>query len=372
MINKSYIKKLIRPVAIQLRKLKWHLDYFKDTFGKMPDDFREVSELNFQEPLIEISKAKSLQKENEVAYEIHENVERKFDITVIIPVYNSEKYVEQCINQVNGSKYRVELIVIDDGQTDNSLEIIKKLRDKNINSIDRFLVVQQDNSGAQSARNKALDLQSGEYVLFLDSDDYLTANTIDKLLDTAYKNQSDIVQMQYQLLYQNNTLQKPQLNIRDNYSETNELKEMLKYPGYNGMKLYKSSLFVNVRFPEGFWYEDTIIHLVIFPKCRKFQCISHVGYIYRQNENGITLQMKGSRKCLDAVRIMPLVIDIMIKNGIEFNDDIQCELKDTLQKVLIKRIRWMSDKELRCIYSYCKPYLQGMQYHSWRGSDMSC
>lgn len=366
------MKMLIRPIVIQLRKFKWHLDYFKDTFGKMPKDFEAVPELNFQEKLVEISEIKSLQNVNNYAGKDCVSVEKKFDITVIIPVYNTERYIEQCINQVSSDKYKIELIAIDDGQTDKSLEILEKIKDKNINNIDRFLIIHQNNSGAQAARNKALDLQQGEYVLFLDSDDYLAANTIDVLLDTAYKHKSDIVQMQYQLLYQNDTLQKPQLDIVNNYSDTNDLKEMLKYPGYNGMKLYRSSLFVNVRFPEGFWYEDTIIHLVIFPKCKKFQCINHVGYIYRQNDSGITLQMKGNRKCLDAVRIISSVIDIMVSNNIEFNDAIQCELKDTLQKVLIKRIRWMNDKELRCIYLYCKPYLQGMQYHSWKGSDMQC
>lgn len=367
------LKRLLRPLVFKIRRLKWKLGYLRDTFGKMPSDFSAVPELCGQVLLSSPTKSKTPESREINSANLVGNVAKqpkKFDITVIVPVYNAEKYIEQCLMQVKSSKYKVELIVVDDGQSDKSLDVINKLKEFNTNELDRFLVMHQDNSGAQVARNRALDLQQGEYLLFLDSDDYLTDNTIDILLDTAYKNNQDIVQMEYQLLYSDGNTVNSKLCGNNSYSETSNLQEMFKYPGYNGMKLYRSELFINTRFPEGFWYEDTIIHLVIFPKCRKFQCIQHLGYVYRQNNAGITLQMKGNRKCLDACRIMPIVIDIMEENNIDFDADILQEIKYTLQTVLIKRVRWMNDNELRCIYKYCEPYLQGMQYHQWKGSDL--
>lgn len=336
----------------------------------MPNSYKELEDLQNTDELIDYKTANKLEINlnkfvDTQKIELHK--ENCADITVIVPVYNSEMYIEQCIRQVNSSKYKVELIVVDDGQTDKSLEIIQRLQDKNELNIFKFIVLSQKNSGAQCARNKALDIQTGTYIMLLDSDDYLTPGTIDKMLDIAYSENDDIVQMNYSLLYEQN-IKDSGIDMRD--IVVTRQKEMFKCPGYGCMKLYKRDLFSNVRFPVGFWYEDTIVHLVLFAKCKKLRCTSYVGYVYRQNEKSITLQMKGNRKCLDACKVMNPVIQIMLMNNIKFTDDILDEIKVTLQSVLVKRLRWMKDKEMRCVYLYCKPYLKGMQYHEWKGSDL--
>ena len=99
-------------------------------------------------------------------------------VSVIIPVHNSSKYIQECINSVINQTYKnLEIIVIDDKSTDNSVEIIKSIRDKRIKSIEL-----KENVGAALARNKGIELSTGDYICFLDSDDYWYHKKIEKQL----------------------------------------------------------------------------------------------------------------------------------------------------------------------------------------------
>lgn len=117
---------------------------------------------------------------------------RKMDVkvSVIIPVYNAEKYLRQCLDSViNQSLREIEIICVDDGSTDGSREILKRYAEKD----KRLTVLPQENSGPGVARNKGLDHASGEYVMFLDADDWFELDMLEKLVQSAEKNSSDIV-----------------------------------------------------------------------------------------------------------------------------------------------------------------------------------
>lgn len=111
-------------------------------------------------------------------------------VTVIVPVYNLEKYIQKCIESLIGQTYRdTEIIVIDDGSSDNSPEILSELQGKH----PKIKVITQENSGVCAARNKGIAESTGDYILFVDGDDYLDTDYIDRLVDTALRNDSDLV-----------------------------------------------------------------------------------------------------------------------------------------------------------------------------------
>ena len=110
-------------------------------------------------------------------------------VSVIVPVYNTQDYLNECIDSVlNQSLADFELICIDDGSTDASLEILKDYEKKD----NRIQVFSQKNSGLAASRNAGLNVAQGEYVLFLDSDDYLKSDTLEKLYNQAIENNLDL------------------------------------------------------------------------------------------------------------------------------------------------------------------------------------
>lgn len=111
-------------------------------------------------------------------------------VSVIVPVYNLEKYIQKCIESLIGQTYKdTEIIVIDDGSSDKSPEILSDLQSKH----PKVKVITQENSGVCAARNQGIAESTGDYILFVDGDDYLDPDYIDRLVDTALRNDSDLV-----------------------------------------------------------------------------------------------------------------------------------------------------------------------------------
>ena len=111
-------------------------------------------------------------------------------VSVIIPVYNVEKYLEKCVLSVLNQTYKnLEIILVDDGSTDSSSELCEKLKTLD----NRIIVVHKINGGLSDARNAGLNVCKGDYIFFLDSDDYIKSNTIEILTNIMYKDNSDLV-----------------------------------------------------------------------------------------------------------------------------------------------------------------------------------
>ena len=111
-------------------------------------------------------------------------------ISVVIPVYNVEKYLRQCLDSVLNQTYNYfEVIMVDDGSTDSSYDICLEYSERD----DRFKSFHKENGGASSARNYALDKATGEYLFFLDSDDWIEKNTLERLINTVEDNNVDFV-----------------------------------------------------------------------------------------------------------------------------------------------------------------------------------
>jgi glycosyltransferase involved in cell wall biosynthesis len=116
--------------------------------------------------------------------------ECKYDLSLVVPVYNSEKYLERCIKSIvnQKTKFKYEIIFINDGSTDGSEEILNKYR-----LMDNIKLLNQKNTGISGARNKGLTIAEGKYIGFIDNDDYVSHEYVEKLLSRAYLKDADMV-----------------------------------------------------------------------------------------------------------------------------------------------------------------------------------
>ena len=219
-------------------------------------------------------------------------------ISVIVPIYNSEKYLHRCINSIISQTYKnLEIILVDDGSTDNSGMICDQLATQD----ERIRVFHKKNGGLSSARNLGIEVASGDYIAFVDSDDWLADDIYEYCIDLAEKNNCDVID--YNVEFTNGNGTKKAFGTEIKYDiEIIEGKEILrdylmkgqteKAPFTVWRKLYKRHLFETIRFPEGKINEDIVLNYKILKRCNKIACTNKVGYYYFQSEESIT------RNCL--------------------------------------------------------------------------
>lgn len=221
-------------------------------------------------------------------------------ISVIIPVYNTEKYLKRCVDSVINQTYKnLQIILIDDGSTDNSLNICKELG----NFDNRIEVIHTENKGQSAARNLGLSMAKGEYISFVDSDDWIALNLYEMVMKEFVKNKNIEVIDYICELTRNYTTDL----INDNYkieivNEENILENFL-YEGISSQKapfspckkIYKSSCFHNVKFPEGRINEDIIFLYNVMSNIKCMGKCNFVGYYYFQNDHSTTIDIFKSR-----------------------------------------------------------------------------
>ena len=265
------------------------------------------------------------------------NREQSKDVSIILPVYNSEQTIAQCIDSVltQKTKYNYELIIINDGSTDKTRSIIEKYNDNHI------VFINQENRGFSGARNRGIDECAGRYIMFLDSDDYLLGNCIDLMIDNAISHDSDITQASHYSFYDESSNKNYEV-LKDCLIESDTSK-MICNPGYPWAKLYKRELFAKVRFPLDVWFEDTIVTMLLFRMCERVSVLSDVVYAYRINPNGITRTARESEKCIDHYWVMEYCLEQSKKIGL-LNDKVQYEIvKKHMSTLLYRRIGKMDE-----------------------------
>ncbi|MCI8725462.1 MAG: glycosyltransferase [Hungatella sp.] len=209
-------------------------------------------------------------------------------ITVIVPVYNVEKYLDKCVESVIGQTYRaLEIILVDDGSIDRSGIMCDYWKKKD----GRIHVVHKENGGLSSARNAALDICHGDYVLFVDSDDYLDQCAVEIMLDDALKADADIVEVSFCNIYGDRQYVK---------SKGLEMKimntlEAIKYDlGAQGgavsscAKLFRKDIFLTYRFAEGRLHEDHYSIVDILSKAGTIAIEPRPLYYYMHRRESIT------------------------------------------------------------------------------------
>lgn len=206
-----------------------------------------------------------------------ENIE----ISVIIPVYNSEKYIGKCLESLaNQTIKEIEVIIVNDGSTDHTAEIIEQYeREHDL----RIRLFYRENAGQAAARNFAIAKAAGSYIAFMDSDDYVDSDYLQKLYDTARQYQSDVVTCGYRSVKPDGTV------LRTVCVSPFEVVSDYGKPGVFVVwaKIFKTSFIVenHFRFPEGGKiYEDVPFSLETKFKGQNVKAISYIGYNYVQHE----------------------------------------------------------------------------------------
>ncbi|MDK0881995.1 glycosyltransferase family 2 protein [Clostridium perfringens] len=209
-------------------------------------------------------------------------------VSVIIPVYNVQQYIEKCLNSVLEQSYNnIEVIIVNDGSTDNSLSIINNI----ISNKENVKLIVQKNKGLSSARNSGLKFSKGKYIFLLDSDDYIQKDVIDKMVNKAEKDDSDIVIGKYNIIESSNKKNKESTQFLDesiilnNIRALEELFLSNKFHFHAWGKLYKKSLFADIEYPVGRYYEDiaTTYKLIYKSQRISFVNISTCEYIMRKD-----------------------------------------------------------------------------------------
>lgn len=208
------------------------------------------------------------------------------DISIIIPVFNGEKFLKRCLESIiNQSFYNIEIIIVNDGSTDRTLEICKKISEKDR----RFKIINQENAGVSTARNVGLDIASGKYIYFVDADDFVTTDGIYKIFNKAESENLDLVIAGYITNhYEKNIIKLPI------YCENNEnfIYTLLSGKNHSALwcKLFKKDLFNSVRFSKNLSYmEDRALILDLLIKCQpRIGFLMHPIYMYWQDKNSVT------------------------------------------------------------------------------------
>lgn len=214
-------------------------------------------------------------------------------ISIIIPVYQVEKYLRKCLDSVITQTFNdLEIILIDDGSTDTSGKICDEYTKKD----SRIKVIHQENQGLSAARNAGLDIAKGDFIGFVDSDDYIEPAMFENLYHAAIENKADIAICNFHKVDESNKT----LFYSNLKAWTGSSKDFIKQDGirYNYVwhKLYGKGLFENIRFPLGKLWEDIFIMHDIFEAAEIITIIPYIGYNYISNPLGITANRTNEKR----------------------------------------------------------------------------
>ena len=228
-------------------------------------------------------------------------------VSIIVPVYNVEKYLDECLHSISKQTFTsFEVIMIDDGSTDNSSKICKNY----VSNDKRFHYYYQKNSGLSCARNKGLTLSTSDYIYFLDSDDFIESNTLEVLVKIAMRTKADVVVHNINQHYPDGIEKKKIWSIPgDRLLEIDELKEqILIAPCYAVNKLYsKSFLSKNkINFVPNICYEDVPFFVEFFLNNPKVYYTEKYLYNYRVSRPGSITTQKNLRS-LDILKVSKIV-----------------------------------------------------------------
>lgn len=216
-------------------------------------------------------------------------------LSVIVPIYNTAAYLSKCLDSIIGQTYsNLEIILVDDGSPDNSGEICDEYAQKDA----RIRVIHQPNKGLSGARNSGLDMATGEYIAFADSDDYMKPTMYEKLISAAVKENADMVIDDFYMILESGLSRKH--NGLDNSTPQTKIKDMFlrdKLPSYVWNKIYRKHLFDHIRFTKIRGFEDLLIFPHLIQKTRKIAVIHNAGYYYNcLNMGALTAVFNHNRK----------------------------------------------------------------------------
>lgn len=290
-----------------------------------------------------------IEKNNIAAYT--ENIGTKIpEVSVIVPAYNVEKYLTKCLNSlVRQTLTEIEIIIVNDGSTDRTGKIISEYADKD----KRIIFLTQENSGPSVARNKALKIAKGEYVTFVDSDDWIDEDFVEKLYRSAVTNNADIavgtmirkrkISQKYRVHY---TEEKVCSSLQDKINVCH-----IPTCCYSCSRLFRKKLVENREFKEGVYFEDVLWLPEVIKASNILVTVPDTNYYYRVNRNSITKKYCIKRQ-EDAYRAKKYIVEFCDENGIELKKNAKNILKSITYFLGIPVIRTKEQDNIETKYLF--------------------
>lgn len=273
----------------------------------------------------------------------------ELDLSIIIPIYNIQNYILECVNTLLESTFlNYEIILVNDGSTDESLTVIKNIayKKKNIKIIDK------KNGGLSSARNAGLSKASGKYIFFVDGDDFISIKSIEKMFVFAEEKKLDIAIGNGKYYFEDKSnknnyfIQGKKLEqIKSVLTGEEVLEFMINNSCYKMEvwdKLYSRRLLIdnNIKFEEGLLHEDEMFTPIAFKYAEKVAYYGNIDYNYRQRQGSINQTVK-LQNCLDYLKIADNFYD-------------KCYVEQSIGKYFGKRIIQQYLRGMQLSLSLCK------------------
>ena len=257
----------------------------------------------------------------------------KEKVSIIIPVYNSEKTLKKCIESVINQTYKnIEILIINDGSKDKSLNIMNEYKNKD----ERIIVINQKNKGLSGARNTGINNATGDYITFIDSDDYIKPNLVKDTIKIFEEYECDVVRNNYELSYENgkNELRNEMyeenriINIEEKKEELIQNILLGKVQSYSWLLTIKREILDknNLKFDEDIFFMEDIVFII-----RLIFCIKNIYFVrepnyfyYQSNENSLTKDTKKYVKNINNILVMKKRLEKILKMNInEFENYIK-------------------------------------------------
>ena len=222
------------------------------------------------------------------------------EISVVIPVYNVDKYLATCLDSIQAQTFSdIDIICINDGSTDDSGEILHRYATKD----HRIKIINQANAGLSAARNIGIMASESKYIAFIDSDDYILPDFLERLYKTAEQNQSDICGCNFFKLHHNTLTAKNNSAAEQIYTPALPIlldkRNFVHFSVWN--KLYRRELIQNIKFINGIYFEDWVFNSCVFAKAKNFTWINEKLYVYRIRNDSIMRSKFSEKKLNDYV-----------------------------------------------------------------------
>lgn len=248
-------------------------------------------------------------------------------ISVIVPVYKVEKYLDKCVESIVNQTYKnLEIILVDDGSPDNCPQLCDEWAKRD----SRIKVIHKQNGGLSEARNFGIDIAEGTYITLVDSDDVIALDMVQYLYDLTKKNDADMAVCQYENIDENGNFLRRKQAFFDIYvcGQKQCMYEFEKGKGFDVTawgKLYKSFLFKDLRYPVGKYHEDVFLTYRLVDLCNSVVVGKEQKYFYRLREGSIMAE-KFNIKHLDGIEAGKEKLSFMQEHYPEFESNVKAEI----------------------------------------------
>lgn len=262
-------------------------------------------------------------------------------ISVVVPCYNVSKYLKDCVDSIiNALVDDMEIILVNDGSTDNTLDICNEYKDKYPKIIK---VIDKENGGLSDARNKGIEASKGEYIGFIDSDDTVEKDLYKDLIKKIEENNADIIVFGENRIFTDHTI-KVNSGVSNDCCNQEDVKKIMPYiyPAACN-KIYKREFFDKVKFKKGVWYEDVDFIYRLLPLVNTISCLDGYYYNYYQREGSITYTY--NKKLYDFIDNLNGLVDYYKNNGFyhEYHDELEYFYVRYSYATFIKRLAKTKD-----------------------------